>query len=231
MDEFKSIDINAGRDALALAQQEWGQPQPIDQALSTLVRDDPLAFVAAWHWYVVSIEHQQGLLAKAEIEARGLDAYLPMVPKTEYHGRGGQRTVWRPLFGLYMFVRCAPTQWGLASAARGVRRFLGRNGSPEPIEDRHIEVIRLVEAEKQEYAQQIAAMEEAAAKARAGGRSGIVWKFAEGDRIRIKNGPFAGFYAKLTSAVDTHDRIRALIGLFGGQSLTELSAFDVEKAV
>jgi transcription antitermination factor NusG len=71
--------------------------------------------------------------------------------------------------------------------------------------------------------------EEAAAVAMAGGKSGIVWHFSEGDRVRIKNGPFAAFYAELQSAVDPHDRIKAFLSLFGRVSLVELSAFDIES--
>lgn len=228
MEEYKSMDSSLGRHAMALAREEWGKPQPLDHAFGPLMSDDARCCTTVGEWYVVSIEHQQGALAKAEIASRGMVAYLPMIPRSERHGRGGHRLVWRPLFGLYMFVRCVRSQWGLATAARGVRRFLGRNGQPEPIEDHGIEVIRVVEAEKHEEAQRLITLEEAAAKARAGGRSGIVWHFAEGDRVRIKNGPFASFYADLTAAVDVHDRIRAVMDIFGTQSLVELSAFDVE---
>jgi transcriptional antiterminator NusG len=130
-----------------------------------------------------------------------------------------------------MLVKCTLDQHQLVRSARGVRRFLGNDGHPQTVDDDRLEVIRLVEAEKANDERLRAIAEHAAAKARAGGRSGIVWHFAQGDQIRIKTGPFAGFYAELTDAVDVHDRIRAFVSLFGRQSLVELSAFEIEKAV
>ncbi len=231
MTEYQSMPANLGRHALELAQQEWGKPQPLNQAFSELVSDESKICSTTGQWYVVSIEHQQGNLAKGEIAARGMVPYLPMVPQSERHGRGMDRVMWRPMLGLYMFVQCMAAQWPMVMAARGVRRFIGRNGRPEPIDEQSIEVVRLVEAERTEAERQRVELEVAKAKARANGRSGIIWQFAEGDRVRIKNGPFAGFYADLTAAVDVHDRIRAFVSLFGAKPIVELSAFDIEKAV
>jgi transcription antitermination factor NusG len=70
--------------------------------------------------------------------------------------------------------------------------------------------------------------EEAEKIAKAGGRSGIIWHFTAGDVVKIKNGPLAGFYAKLIEAVDPLDRIRAVIELFGGPTVSRLSAHDLE---
>lgn len=231
MDEYQSMDASLGRHALDLARQEWGGLRSISPPLGALVADPDRTCVTSGQWYVVSIEHQQGALAKGEIASRGMVAYLPVVPQPERHGRGRERIVWRPMLGLYMFIRCLPEQWASVMAARGVRRFIGRNGRPEPVDHQSIEVVRLVEAERAETERQRAALEVAAAKARANGRSGIIWHFAEGDRVRIKNGPFSGFYAELTAAVDVHDRIRALVSIFGAKPFVELSAFDIEKAV
>ncbi len=216
MIEYQSMDASLGRHALELAQQEWGKQQPLNQAFAELVSDPNRQCNTLGNWYVVSIEHQQGQLARAEIASRGMVAYLPILPHRERHGRGAARTVWRPMFGLYMFVRCMPAQWGLVTAARGIRRFLGRNGRPEPIEDGQIEVIRLVESEQGE----------AGIK-----RAATIWHFTEGDAVRIKEGAFSGFYATLAGSVDSHDRIRALVTYFGRQSLVELSAFEIEKAI
>ena len=224
-----SMDANLGRHALALAEQEWGSLKPLGPHFASLMESQPEPMCrVAGNWYVVSLELRQHDLAKHEIASRGLVPYLPMEPRRERHGRGSLRTVYRPLLGLYMLVRCLPSEWSRITSARGVRRFLGSNGSPLAIGNAEVEVIRLFEAEKEEEERQRALMDAAAARAREGGRSGIIWYFSEGDRVRIKNGPFAGFHAQLESAVDVHDRITALISLFGRASVTELSAFDIE---
>lgn len=231
MNDYQSMDASLGRHALDLARQEWGGLRSINSALSGLVAEPDRTCTVAGQWYVVSIHHQQEELARHEVAARGLVAYLPLDPKRERHGRGSERTRWRPLFGLYMFVKCEPIYWGLVTSARGVRRFLGQDSRPEPVDSDRMEVIRLVEAEKAEAEFERAAKEGILAKAKAGGRSGIIWDFKEGDRRRIESGPFAGFYADLQTAVDVHDRLRVLVNCFGRRSLVELSAFEIAKAL
>jgi transcriptional antiterminator NusG len=181
-------------------------------------------------WYVVATEPKHENLAKGEIADAGLVPYLPMVTRFEKHGRGGLRLMTRPMFPSYILVRCAAIadHWNKITSARGVRRLLGLDGQPKPIHDGELEVIRLHEAEYAEQETERLRLEQAAAKARLGGKSGLIWHFSPGDRARIKNGPFAGFNAQLKSAVDSRDRIRALISIFGGVSHAELSAFDIE---
>lgn len=231
MDQYKSIDLALGRHAVALARQEWGGLRSLNPAFGDLVHEPDRECTVEGEWYVVSIEHQQEDLARSQVAGRGMVAYLPKIPGRERHGRGAQRTVWRPLLGMYMFVKCLPRQWGLVTSSRGVRRFLGMDSRPMAIDEYRIEVIHLVEAEKAEEERKRAADEAAVAKARAGGRSGLIWSFSDGDRVRIKNGPFAGFYGELTAAVDVHDRIRVLVNCFGRRSLVELSAFEIAKAL
>lgn len=231
MDQYKSINLEQGRHAVELAHQEWGGLRSINPAFGDLISEPDRTCTVAGNWYVVSIEHQQEDLAKHEVASRGMVPYLPLMPRRERHGRGSQRTVWRPMLGLYMFVKCLPWQWGLVTSSRGVRRLLGRDSLPKPIDDQCLDVFRLIEAEEAETERQRVITEEACAKARLGGRSGIVWSFSEGERVKIIKGPFAGFYADLTAAVDVHDRIKAFVSLFGRQSLVELSAFEIEKAI
>ncbi len=183
------------------------------------------------NWYAASFELHHHKLAIGEIAARGLVPYLPIEPRRERGGHGRIRTVWRPMFGLYFFIRCLPTECGVAARLRGVRRLLTDvDRRPVCIDDGQIEVIRLIETEKAEAegVRQHRAAAEALAKA--GGRSGIIWDFAEGERVRIKNGPFARFYAELRTAVDVHDRLMAEVVMFGRKTVTELSAFEVERA-
>lgn len=179
-------------------------------------------------WYVVNFEPKQGKRAKTELAEAGLVPYLPLTYGPERHGRGAVRSGAHPMFGCYMFVRCEPKQWGLVKTARGVRRLLGRDESYLSVKDGEIEAIRLRESLSFEDEARRVGFEEARRLANEKGKSGIVWHFSPGDQVRIKNGPFAGFYAQLESAVDSHDRIRAVLSLFGRANVTELSAFDIE---
>lgn len=184
-------------------------------------------------WFVVNTESRQEELAKGEIAEAGLVTYLPTAVRMENRGNGGGlRPMIRPVFSSYLFVKCPAVAdyWHRIASARGVRRLLGLDGTPKPIRFGEVEVIRLYEADCADKEHKRLEKEQAAARARAGGKSGIIWDFSPGDRIRITNGPFAAFYAQLQSAVDGHDRIKALITAFGGVSHVQLSAFDIESA-
>jgi transcription antitermination factor NusG len=210
----------------------------IGQVREALQRGDIVGYVeprrqnvciVSGRWFGVCTEGRQETLARGEIAAAGLISYLPMVPRRESHGRGAERTTWRPMFPSYMLVKCDPTpdHWDIVKASRGVHRILGIDG-PQHIGDDAIDVIRLYEAEQAEKEKHRIRCDEARKAAQEKGKSGIIWDFAPGEIVKIKHGPFAGFYAQLETAVDDHDRIRALVDLFGRQSSTSFSAFDLE---
>lgn len=187
--------------------------------------------IVAGQWYVVNTEPRHEVLARGEIANAGLVAYVPTIFRSEHHGRGQKRSVERPMFPSYLFVKCEANadHWGFVTAARGVHRLLGCGGRPLAVDFGAIEVIRLYEAEELERERVRIRRDEASQKARLGGKSGIVWDFTADERVRIKEGPFRGFNALLEAAVDSHDRIRAVLSLFGRQSVVQLSAFDIEK--
>ena len=227
-----SIDIQQGRHAMQLAKEEWGnQPlKPIGSHLAELVEAERQQCVSDGNWYVASYEAREQKRIVGEIAERGLVPYIALVPRRERHGRGAERTVYRSMFGLYMFVKCAPTpaHWNLVMCTRGIRRLLGKDGKPKPIEERKMQGIMYVVMLEEEKEADRVAKEAAAAKARARGKSGLVWDFSPEQRVKIKKGPCAGFVAELQTAVDAHDRIRAQLALFGGPRVVELSAFDIE---
>lgn len=181
-------------------------------------------------WFAVATEPRQEELAKGEIGSAGLVVYWPKLPREERHGRGRMRHVFRSMFPSIIFVKCEPhpDHWGHVRGCRGVHRLLG-HCSPLAIPEGALEVVRLREFEEAQKEAERAHREEVAKIARDKGKSGIIWDFAPEEVVRIKHGPFAGFNAQLEDAVDDHDRIKALVSLFGRQSAIELSAFDIDK--
>jgi len=202
---------------------------PIGGALGDMVQQQDVSCSVAGDWFAVNTEPRHEKLAKEEIADHGVVVYLPMFSRQESHGKGRMRTVSRPMFPCYLFARCelSDRNYHAIKSARGVHRLLG-NGRPHYIDPGAMEVVRLTEAEFAEMDANRQVMAEAARLAKECGKSGIVWHFSAGDRVRIRNGPFASFYAELESAVDSHDRLRALVHIFGRKSPIELSAFDIE---
>lgn len=229
-------DDQITRKALEALQRKTGgeivgnKLMPIAGHLNGLVSSQEQICLVDGEWFVASLEPRQHEMAKGEVADRGLVPYIPTVPRRERHGRGMTRTTWRPMLWNYMLVKCLAERahWSMITSARGVHRLLGQDGRPKPIPPGKIEIIRLVEANHIEQEAHRAAMEAAERVAKAGGRSGLVWHFSAGDRVRIRNGPFASFYAELETAVDTHDRLKASVSLFGRASVIELSAHDIE---
>lgn len=225
-------DAKTRMEGRIVPRDEWPAEylKPIAPTLSELVSRPALSCSLLGSWYVVCTEARQEQIAKSEIGDRGLVPYLPIEPRRERHGRGQMRTVERPLMPSYLLVKCEPEDWHKVTSARGVRRLLGIGAAPRSLPDAAVEVIRLREAELWEAEAHRREVEEAAERAKAGGRSGVIWHFSAGDRVRIKAGPCAMFYADLVSAVDGHDRVNAVIKLFGQVWKTELSAFNIEPA-
>ena len=170
-------------------------------------------------WYALTATGRQHKRARDELAALGYVPYLPVNVVEQSHGRGNFRQIEQPMFGPYFFVRCpgTPICWIEVASARGVGRIVRTRGEcPRPVPDGQIEVIRACEAK-------LRALDDMART-----RSGIVWHFSAGDMVRIKSGPFADFHARLETAIDHRDRIKAAIDIFGRASSLEMSAFDVE---
>lgn len=171
-------------------------------------------------WYAITAAGRQHKRACDEIAHLGFVPYLPIEVVPVRAGRR-VREVERSMFGPYMFVHCPGIAFAFAkiATARGVGEVVRLDGqAPRPIPNGKIEAIRLYEAK-------LRAADEAVRT-----RAGMVWHFSAGDAVRIKEGPFAGFYAQLETAVDHRDRIKAAIDIFGRPTLAEISAFDIEAA-
>src|ERR1022692_1870543 len=100
-----SINIEAGRHAVALAKTEWG-PRALEPFLSALVAVPDQLCTVIGNWFAICVEPRRHNLVRGEITQRGLVPYLPMVPMRVRHGRGAWRTSYKPMFGPYIFVRC-----------------------------------------------------------------------------------------------------------------------------
>jgi transcription antitermination factor NusG len=225
----------------SLPREEWPaeylRPLP-----ASPVREPDVASVVDGNWYPVCAEPKHEKLARDELAEKGLIPYLPLERVLVNKSYGKIKPETRAMFTGYLFVKClpTPTHWSKITSARGVRWLMMIDGAPPVVPPGAIELVRLVEAEDMEAEFRRIQREQAeiehqreieAGKQRAlqGLKSQILWHFSEGDRVRIKSGPFAGFYADLTSAVDGHDRVKALISILGGVTPLEISAFNIAR--
>jgi transcription antitermination factor NusG len=164
----------------------------------------------------------------AELLGYKFMAYCPTLWMRERQGQGRTREMERPMFPGYAFVRCLPeeistvkTTCSFGSQRRNVQ-VLGIV-IPEQLKCVKIDLCRL-----SEEAIDVIKLAEAKHATRRG-RKQLRWNFAEGDIVRIIEGPFAGFYAAISGEVDDHGRIRALAEIFTRTTTLTLNADDVEK--
>lgn len=166
------------------------------------------------YWFGVRCQGNTERLAAEGLRLRNFGVYLPILFVKERHGRHSTREVERPMFSTYLFIRCLPRSdhWDRARNVAGVRQLVGE-GAPHPLSEPIIDTIRLAEA----------------CHATKTGRKALRWKIEVGDTTRILTGPFAEFYATVTSAIDDHGRVMALVGIFGRATPVQFDADDLQK--
>lgn len=144
-------------------------------------------------WFAVKTKPRRELLARAALEQRGIDVYLPHVP-TRGRSRSGNRAL-EPLFPGYLFSRLEPgtNDWLAARSAPNVAYFLGSGSASSALPDEIIDGIR----SRAERCRQV----------------GWAPPFRRGDAVTIENGPFAGLEAVFDSALSASGRVRVLLEL------------------
>lgn len=149
-------------------------------------------------WIAIYTKPNEEKVALGNIERQGYQAYCPLIRRSRSHARKLD-TVLRPLFPCYVFVKLDERipQWRPLLSTRGVKsvvRFGERLGRvPECI----IEQMRSYSESESD-----AALEPAAPR------------FAPGEQVKIVDGPFKDFIARVLSATET-DRVWLLLDLMG----------------
>jgi transcriptional antiterminator RfaH len=164
-------------------------------------------------WFVVVCHGGQEREAKAQLVHQGFEAYLPMRLN---HPRA-KRPI-SPFFPRYLFVRFNPSidQWLCICSSIGVHDIIrSAAGFPQAIPDRWIDQIK--GWERDGVIHLIAQPK----------KSGSAFK--KGDKVRVKDGHFAGMEGLVAIASD-NDRVTIMLALVGhAESLkVSIKASDLE---
>lgn len=153
-------------------------------------------------WFVVECQENGGDKAQLALAVAGLTIWRPFdVKRDPTRGRNGKprRDIRHPRFGRYFFFRCRMTD-DLAAAVRsttGIAEILGAKdtGKPLPLADAQIDWLKAHKADDKpsEHLPRLK------------------------DRIRINEGPFAGFEG-VVMAVDRKGVLKVEVDLFGRPS-------------
>ncbi len=140
-------------------------------------------------WYAIYTRSRREKKVSMELEERGLEHFLPLVPQLRYW-KDRKKIVNMPIFPGYVFVNIKLSEKIRVLRANGVVRFIEFNGSPSPIPDAQIEDVRQL----LKYPDRV----ETASY------------FNCGDSVEITAGPFSGISGKI---IHSRGKQRLLVGI------------------
>jgi transcriptional antiterminator RfaH len=146
-------------------------------------------------WYVVHAQPNREKRAAAHLGFQGFRTFLPLHRKTVRHARQF-RVVDAPFFPRYLFVRFCTERdrWRSILGTVGVSRLIMANERPLPVAD--------------------GLVTELLDRATPGGLLSVPAPLADGQKVRLATGPFAGLVGTLVT-LDDKQRVKVLLELMG----------------
>lgn len=145
-------------------------------------------------WYLVHTKPRQEKNALQNLEQQGYECYLPMLSAEKLRQRVFS-VIDEPLFPRYLFIRLdtglSAKGWGPIRSTKGVSRLVSFGNEPAKIDDRLVHLLHSHETTHQAEPQRL---------------------FAQGERVMIVEGAFAGLEA-LYQMADGEGRVMVLIEL------------------
>ena len=162
------------------------------------------AQLAKW-WAVFTLSRQERIV-EDQIQRRGLETWLPLVPKlTRWSDR--RKLINRPLFPQYLFVRCADTNRNQAFGIAGMVRYVGNKGTASAIDSTELDAVREV-LRRQLPCERYSSL-------------------AVGQRVRVVRGPLMGMCGKLIRHGKGY-RLVIAIEAMGQAIASDVESCDVE---
>lgn len=162
------------------------------------------------HWYVIHTKPRQEKRALLNLEQQGYECFLPMVT-VEKLRKGAVSVVEEPLFARYLFilldVSLSGKGWGAIRSTLGVSSLVTFGAEPAKVDDRLIEILRTQKDVLCSQPQRL---------------------FAQGERVQIVDGPFAGIEA-IYQMNDGESRAMVLIKLLSKPVQLKISPASLHK--
>lgn len=163
------------------------------------------------NWYVVHTfsgnEHKVATALKDRVQLGGFTdkIFKVMVPQKKkiVVSEGKKKTVEERLFPGYVLVMMEVTDdtWHVVRSIKGVTGFVGTGNKPTPLPESEVSALmNFIDTEEPTF--------EA--------------KFNVGDAVKITEGPFAEFLAKVESVNEEQGKVKVLVNVFGRETPVEL---------
>lgn len=157
-------------------------------------------------WFAIWTRSRHEAMVRRQLDAKGIDAYLPTIGRWSYWKDRRKRIEW-PLFPGYCFARFDAHERLPILKCDGVVGIVGAEGAPSPIPEIEIDSIRqLIESE---LSYDPCPM------------------IKEGDMVEVKSGPLKGVVGRLVRK-GAHARLVLSVDLIGQAVSVEVDAADVK---
>ena len=156
-------------------------------------------------WFAVWTKSRHEATAHAQLTSRGVEAFLPTVPKWSRWKDRRKRIDW-PLFQGYCFARVRPEDARLVQTCASVAGLVSFNGRAAAIPDSEIEGIRALVSSDLQY--------------------DPCPFLPEGSRVEVVSGPLQGVTGRLVRK-GAHARLVLSVDLIGQGVSVEVDAADV----
>ncbi len=166
-------------------------------------------------WYVVhtysGYENKVAATIEKAVENRKLhdlivEVQVPMEQVTEIQD-SKRKTVERKMFPGYVLVKMVMTDesWHVVRNTRGVTGFVGPASKPVALTDSEVKAMGVEKTE-------------------------LVIGYAEGDSVRITDGPLEGYFGVVEEISMTRNKVKIRVSMFGRETPVELEFDQVELA-
>ncbi len=172
---------------------------------------EDLPAIAGKRWYLVYSKPRQEEIAKANLQRQGFVCYLPMARQPRR--RMGRRiTCIEPLFPRYLFIALdtVTDNWAPIRSTIGVSSLVRFGSEPAVVPTELVEA--LAAREDESGVQQLP-----------------LGEFEKGDRVRVADGPMAG-YEGLFLAKTSRERVTILLDIVGKTTRVSTSLAYLESA-
>ncbi|NLB16735.1 MAG: transcription termination/antitermination factor NusG [Clostridiales bacterium] len=144
---------------------------------------------------------------RADMKDKILEVRVPTVTRIEKQD-GVEVEIEEKVYPSYVLVKMMMTDetWHVIRNIRGVTGFVGPGSRPVPLTDEEIAAIGIEEA-KPELA------------------------FREGDSIRVKSGPLAGYLGVVDSISEDLRTVKVVTSIFNRETTVELPSTDIEPVI
>ena len=173
----------------------------------------------AKQWYVIRVASNReervrdNLLVAVRskgMEDRITNVLVPTETVTEIKG-GKKKVVHRKIYPGYIMVEMELDEetWFLVKETPGIGDFVGCDRNPQPMEPHEVEAILQGMKETEEKPQ-------------------LKIEYSVGDRVKIRDGPFANFNGVVDEVNSTKGTVRVIVTIFGRETPVDMEYWQVE---